>query len=59
MLMKEQPPDVLMSSESAFCGFCGQPIPISESMQVWTEDGRVHGIVLLVRGAEIRHVCGR
>jgi len=48
-----------MSIEPGFCGFCGQRVPIGESMQIWTENGRVHGLVLIVHGTEVRHACRR
>lgn len=57
--MKKHLREVLMSSDVAFCGFCGQPVPISASMQIWTENGRLHGLILIVNGSEVRHACRR
>jgi hypothetical protein len=48
-----------MDIEPTFCGFCGGAIQSEGSMQLWTEDGELKGLILVVNGREVRHACKR
>ena len=48
-----------MNDEPTYCGFCKARIVNHgwHRMEVWTEDGRVRGIILRLNGVEVRHRC--
>lgn len=46
-----------MSTEPAYCGFCGGVIQSDGAMQLWTEGGRLKGLILVANGQTVRHVC--